>query len=230
MDNHGRWESTTRHRRMTLGRGFLMATVVAALAAPALAVTGKLADIPGFAGYAGKGPTAQPSSVPDLSRASKLVSAKLPSGQELAVWQAPNAGGGHCVFLDKSAATAGVPTTITGAGECSDSPPSQKWMNKDSPVSTNIDWAKTSEGAYGYEVTIEGRVDVARVAGLAVVSSAGAMPVALSHGYFVGGLAPSGASGRLAPGGPYFLVAYDRSGTEVGRQDLEKLIAATRPQ
>ncbi len=230
MDNHGRWESTTRHRRMTLGRGFLMATVVAALAAPTVAMTGKLADIPGFAGYAVKGRTAQPSSVPDLSRASKLVSAKLPSGQELAVWQAPNAGGGHCVFLDKSAATAGVPTTITGAGECTDSPPSQKWMNKDSPVSTNIGWAKTSEGAYGYEVTIEGRVDVARVAGLAVVSSAGAMPVALSHGYFVGGLAPSGACGKLAPGGPYFLVAYDRSGTEVGRQDLEKLIAATRPQ
>ncbi len=103
-------------------------------------------------------------------------------------------------------------------------------MNKESPVSTNIDWAKSSGDDSSFEVIIEGRVDISRVASLAVVSPDGASPLSLSHGYFIGALPPSTAAGKLAPDGPYLLVAYGRNGAEVSRQDLGKLIEITRPQ
>ena len=169
MDDHYDSESASKGRRWT-SRSALIVIVATAFVVPALAVAGKVADIGDLANYASKSSVAQPSSAPDLSRASKLVSTTLKTGEQLAVWQAPNAGG----------------------GECSSSAPSQKWMNLESPVSTNIDWAKSS-GDESFEVIIEGRVDIARVASLAVVSPDGASPLAVSHGYFIGALPPSAA-------------------------------------
>ena len=231
MDQHYDSESPSKRRRRT-SRAALIVIAAAAFVLPALAVAGKLADIGDLANYASKSSVAQPSSAPDLSRASKLVSTTLKTGEQLAVWQAPDAGGGQCVFVDKTSdtITSTAPTTITGAGECSSATPSQKWMNKDSPVTTNIDWAKTAGGDSSFEVMIEGTVDVSRVASLAVVSPDGTSPLSLSHGYFIGALPPSTAAGRLAADGPYLLVAYGRNGAEVSRQDLEKLIQTTRPQ
>ena len=230
MDDHYDSESASKGRRWT-SRSALIVIVATAFVVPALAVAGKVADIGDLANYASKSSVAQPSSAPDLSRASKLVSTTLKTGEQLAVWQAPNAGGGACVFVDKASGSipATTPTTITGAGECSSSAPSQKWTNLESPVSTNIDWAKSS-GDESFEVIIEGRVDIARVASLAVVSPDGASPLAVSHGYFIGALPPSAAAGKLAADGPYLLVAYGRKGAEVSRQDLGKLIETTRPQ
>lgn len=231
MDEHYDPKSASQRRRWT-SRSAVIMIVAAALVIPALGVAGKLADIGDLANYASKNSVAQPSSAPDLSRASKLVSTTLKTGEQLAVWQAPNAGGGQCIFVDKASETtaSATPTTITGAGECSSATPLQKWMNKDSPVSTNIDWAKTAGGDSSFEVIIEGTVDVSRVASLAVVSPDGASPLALSHGYFIGALPPSTAAGKLAPDGPYLLVAYGRKGAEISRQDLGKLIEMTRPQ
>lgn len=231
MDEHYNPESARKRRRWT-SRSPLIVIVAAALVLPALAVAGKLGDVGNLANYASKSSVAQPSSSPDLSRASKLVSTTLKTGEQLAVWQAPNAGGGQCVFVDKTRETteSATPTTITGAGECSSARPSQKWMNKEGPVSTNIDWGKSSADDSSYEVIIEGRVDISRVASLAVVSPEGASPLSLAHGYFIGALPSSSAAGKLASDGPYLLVAYGRDGAEVSRQDLGKLIAMTRPQ
>ena len=104
MDEHYDSESANKRRRWT-ARSAVIVVFAAAFVVPALAVAGKLAGIGDLANYASKDSVAQPSSAPDLSRASKLVSTTLKTGEQLAVWQAPDAGGGQCVFVDKTSDT-----------------------------------------------------------------------------------------------------------------------------
>ena len=76
MDDHYDSESASKGRRWT-SRSALIVIVATAFVVPALAVAGKVADIGDLANYASDSSVAQPSSAPDLSRASKLVSTTL---------------------------------------------------------------------------------------------------------------------------------------------------------
>jgi hypothetical protein len=142
------------------------------------------------------------------------------AGTKIAVWRTPTREGGECVYV-ASATTPGGQIRgfpgLPGGGICRLGagpmpPPAQ-------PLTAQPSWSR--EGRDGYSIVINGQVRAAeRTTRVVLRTPAGEEELAYGNGFYLAQLPNSAASGRLPPGGPYVIVAYDAGGREVARLDL----------
>jgi hypothetical protein len=154
-------------------------------------------------------------SAPELERATRVVSLTLAhdqgaydAGDAIALWTAPNRGGGVCWFMSTSATAA-----HTGGASCASSPtpPSGPGVS-----STLVDGH--------YANLVAGFVDPALgVAKVELVGASETLPVAFADNAVLGELPDAPKAGKEPgpiPGGPWRLVYLDASGREVSSQVL----------
>jgi hypothetical protein len=163
---------------------------------------------------------------PLFEQADKLVEMTLreksgiwEAGTKIAVWRTPTREGGECLYVASATSPGGqirgLPV-LPGGGVCRlDGPvpaPAQ-------PLTAQPSWS--SEGRDGYSVVINGQVKAAeRTTRVVLRTPAREEELPYGNGFYLAQLPNSAASGRLPPGGPYTVVAYDAHGREVARLDL----------
>jgi hypothetical protein len=168
----------------------------------------------------------QPS--PLFSQAEKLVEMTLrdkyatwEAGTKIAVWRTPTREGGECVYIGSATLPGGqirdLPA-LPGGGVCRLGgrvpvpPPAQA-------LTAELGWSR--HGRDNYSIVIQGQVKAAeRTTRVVLRTPVREEELAYSNGFYLAQLPNSAAAGRLPPGGPYTVVAYDASDREVARLDL----------
>ena len=164
----------------------------------------------------------------DTSQATSLVEYTLTTGvgvwkpgDRIALWRLPQPDGSTCV---QTALASPKPTTASdlGAGSCGMS----HVVPTGKPMSINLE-ASLSGGGYNRLITgtVSSGSDIAR---MEIRSDAGTLPLAYSHGWFLGQLPPS-SSWNLPQPGQYVVVGYDSQGKAVERRDVRQALTNSAP-
>jgi hypothetical protein len=155
--------------------------------------------------------------VPDpiVAQARRLVTLTLThangpyaAGDTIAVWLAPNRGGGTCTLLGAADARPHSP----GPMQCGEAPPK-----------TGLTVGVSSGLQDGMYVNLLDGFAGAGIAHVELVGRDGPLPVAFGGGAFLAELPSSPRAGKgpgPIPGGPYRVVAYDAAGQEVDSRPL----------
>jgi hypothetical protein len=157
---------------------------------------------------------------PQLDKSRKLVQLTLThpfslydAGDTVAVWTAPNRGGGTCTFL----AAADTRPAATNGSSCTGADHALPADALEPGVSFTL-----HDGAYTTFVQGLAGPGIAKVE--LVAADGGRVPVALGGGAFLAELPTTPKTGKepgQIPGGPYRVVAYDAGGKEVAARNLQ---------
>ena len=160
----------------------------------------------------------------DLANAHQLVSLTLTSdfsiyksGTVIALWEAPGAGGGTCIFTAKANE---APTPWPGSGDnpvngggCSSAGNPQPLIGTQNPIGVSSSGGRVNGTWSGI---IEGRVDPASgITKLELQSATSSIPVPLENGWFLAELPPASSPTAVPSGGPYTLIGYDANGNQI---------------
>lgn len=147
---------------------------------------------------------------PELNKAKRLVSLTLThdqgfykAGDTIALWTAPNRGGGICWFLSTAATAA-----HEGGASCGSTAPSYS-PGVGSALVHGDHYANLVQGF------VDPRLAAAKVE---LVGSAGTLPVSFANGAYLAELPDSPRAGKNPgpiPGGPWRVVIYDSAGKQV---------------
>jgi hypothetical protein len=208
----GQPSSVVDHNRLRIAAAAVIALL--AVAAPALGLSASLRQFLGF-----ERPT------PVLNKAHLLVSAPVGNGFFAHDWDSPSSTGGRCFFQTRDhTLTVLHPPTVGGAGGCSmngSRPPLRASAQVPLNVGLGIDRRPSSGIAANWvPPTVDGAVFPALHASRVVVTwRGGRHQLVLRNGYFLGGT-PALYMPPFARF-PFYVVAYDRRGTEVARSKLQ---------
>jgi len=165
----------------------------------------------------------------DTTEATKLVEYTLmadfsvwKAGDTIAIWRMPQPDGSVCTFRALASVKPSAPGTDgpnpVGGGSCG---MSGEQLSAGKPIGVSLSTTRQPSG--GYSWLIDGTVSSGSgIARLELRSPTGRLPLAYSHGWFLGQLPPrSSSASDLPQGGPYVVVGYDSQGTAVERLDLQ---------
>jgi hypothetical protein len=208
----GQRASAVDHHALRIAAAALIALL--AVAAPAIALSASLRQFLGI-----DRPT------PVLNQARLLVSAPVGNGFFAHEWDSPSSTGGRCFFQTRDhTLTALHPPTVGGAGGCSvdgSRPPFRASTQIPLNVGLNIVRRPTSGIAANWvPPTVDGAVlPKLHATRVVVMWQGGHHQLVLRNGYFLGGTAAL----YMPPFArfPFYVVAYDRRGTEVARSKLQ---------
>jgi hypothetical protein len=148
---------------------------------------------------------------PDVSKATELVQATLTNdfntlkaGTTIALWRAPDQGGGWCLLFGPLASG---PSSQAG-GECGSS------VGATQPGHP-INVSSSSVLAHGiYEHLVQGFVDpTSGIVKVELQTANGSYPLAFTNGWFLGDLGPTGS----VDVDDAYVIGYDKAGNEVAR-------------
>jgi hypothetical protein len=150
----------------------------------------------------------------------QLVTIHTTSGQDATLWEGPTDKGGKCVFLQLHASGDAAPAA-NGGSLCDLGPASAQ----KAPIQAFVNWIANGDGTY--TVLVDGHL-ASQGASASLQSATGSQTLDANHGYFLVELSAA-APGNVPAGGPYVLSEVNPAGKEIGRVDLQQLIAQSQP-
>ena len=156
---------------------------------------------------------------PIPARATPFAAISTSWGERATVWVVPTTGGGRCELLQIDDASAPVAYRGTGGGACGTGVQAE-------PMSVHLSWSRLEDGSYGVLANGRARPGLGAVR-FTLEADGDPIPAASKGEHWVAELAPTAASGTLA--GSYVVVAYDSTGDEVARLDLNGVVEAATP-
>ncbi len=178
----------------------------------------------------------------DTTQATSLVEYTLTSdfsvwkaGDRIALWHLPQPDGSTCVLTALASPKPTAPAAPgtddpndpnpVGGGSCGN-PGGQGPPGK--PMTLQLETGIDSGLYYNYLISgsVSSGSDIAR---LEIRSDAGSLPLAFSHGWFLGQLPPSSYEASLPQRGQYVLVGYDSQGQAIERRDLRQALTSSAP-
>jgi hypothetical protein len=154
---------------------------------------------------------------PETAKAHVLVQARLrydgyglTAGSVIALWQAPNSGGGSCLLF--GALRKGAPPR----GECEQRPGGPVYIDGH-PIDIAGGSSELSHGVYNHLVagSVDPKSGIVRVV---LERETGSMTLAFAHGWFLGDTAPT----KTVSVPNAYIVGYDAFGHEVARMRVWK--------